>query len=160
MKLLFHYIYVRLCLSERIIFNSHLIIYLIYLISLGQTKFTLNWLPLNLQNPPALTVFVSSSTHWGKGSRWKHKGTVSINISCWSFSLLSLWIKLLISCYSYCRQQQVISAEILLCTDEWLEKYTLSSDLLLHSRNFSPQCIHYLHIHFLLLGYNGLCDNI
>lgn len=104
---------------------------------------------------PTLPVFVSYSIHSGKSCGWEHKGIISINISSRSFSPPSLWIKLLISCYDYCRRQQVILTEILLHTGEWSGKYTLSNDWKHQSRNLSIAFISCTVI-FPSVGCNGL----
>lgn len=88
-------------------------------------------------------MFVPYSTERNAVKGSTHKGTVSINISCWSFSLVSLWLKLLITCYDYCKRQQVILAEMSLHTDEWSGKYALSRDLNLQSRNLFVASISY-----------------
>lgn len=134
--MLFDYCHPVTCSCQPGLFRSYLLNFL-YLPKLDWVR---QYFFLSLTAPKAikssnLVVFVSYSIHWGKICRWEHKGTVSINISCWSFSLLSLWIKQLISCNGYCRQQQVILAEILLHTHERSGKHILSNVLKPH-----PNC--------------------
>lgn len=82
---------------------------------------------LKIWNPIPSSACVKTLSSEAKAEDESTKTLSVSTLSCWSLNPLSLWIKLLIICYSCCRQQQVILAEILLHTDEQSKKHPLSN---------------------------------